>query len=75
MLIEHLTESGMEAFSKVNLTTNAAAGATATYAGLSADSVHILIGVSGLAISIATFCVHFYFQKKRLELEKSRNVE
>jgi len=75
MLIEYLTESGMETFSKANLTTNAAAGATATYAGLSADSVHILIALAALGVSIATFCVHFYFQKKRFELAKKRNVE
>jgi len=72
MQLENLNESTMEVATKVTLKTNMASGATTTYLGLTADSVHILIGIVGLGISIATFCVHLYFSKKRLELEKNR---
>jgi hypothetical protein len=71
-MIENLSENAMEAFSKATLTTNAASGATTTYLGLTSESVHIVIAVLGLGLSVATFCVHLYFQKKRLELEKKR---
>ena len=71
-MLVNLSENAMEAATKLTLTTNVASGATTTYLGLTADSVHILIGFAGLGISIATFCVHFYFSKKRLELEKNR---
>jgi len=76
MSIENLSESGMEALTKATLTTNVASGATTTYLGLTSESVHILIAVAGLGLSVATFCVHLYFQKKRLDIEKRRkNVE
>lgn len=73
MSIENLSESGMEALTKATLTTNMASGSTITYLGLTSESVHILIAVAGLGLSIATFCAHLYFQKKRLDMEKQRN--
>ena len=72
MELANLNENAMEVATKTTLATNMASGATTTYLGLTADSVHILIGFVGLGISVSTFCVHLYFSKKRLELEKNR---
>jgi len=72
MSLANLDENTMAVAEKVTLTTNMASGAATTYLGLTADSVHILIGFVGLGISVSTFCVHLYFSKKRLELEKNR---
>lgn len=72
--LANLDENTMEVATKATFATNMASGAATTYLGLTADSVHILIGFVGLGISVATFCVHLYFSKKRFQLEKERNV-
>ncbi len=72
MQLANLNENTMELATKTTFATNMASGATTTYLGLTADSVHILIGFAGLGISIATFGVHLYFSKKRFQLEKNR---
>ena len=75
MQLANLSENTMEVATKTTLVTNMASGATTTYLGLTADSVHILIGFAGLGISIATFGVHLYFSYKRFQLEKKNRKD
>ena len=73
MIIENLSESGMETLAKAALTGNMAGSSASIYLGLTSESVHILIAFAGLALSFASFCAHLYIQKKRLDMEKRRN--